>query len=173
MRHTAVTVECLIIETQLLDEYSRFPEVEIVKSLSAQTVIPIFDKVFSSMGIPENLKTDNGTPFQSSAFRNFANDLGFQHQRITPYWPEANGVTERFMRTIGKVCKCAQVDGKSWKQELYRFLRNYRATPHTSTVRPPATVLNGVPLKTKNCHKCLIHKMTNSFARKIRVRRTT
>ena len=27
----------------VLDEYSRFPEVEIVKSLSAQTVIPIFD----------------------------------------------------------------------------------------------------------------------------------
>ena len=122
---------------------------EIVKSLSAQTVIPIFDKVFSSRGIPENLKTDNGSPFQSSEFRNFANDLGFQHQRITPYWPEANGVAERFMRTIGKVCKCAQVDGKSWKQELYRFLRNYRATPHTSTGLPPATVLNGVPLKTK------------------------
>ena len=67
----------------VLDEYSRFPEVEIVKSLSAQTVIPIFDKVFSSRGIPENLKTDNGSPFQSSEFRNFANDLGFQHQRIT------------------------------------------------------------------------------------------
>ena len=29
-------------------EYSRFPEVEIVKSLSAQSVIPIFDKVSSS-----------------------------------------------------------------------------------------------------------------------------
>ena len=132
----------------VLDEYSMFPDVEIVKSLSAQTVIPIFYKVFSSRGISENFKTDNGTPFQSSEFRNFANDLGFQHQLITSYWPEANGVAERFMRTIGKVCKCDQVDGKSWKQELDRFLRNYRATPHTSTGLPPATVLNGVLLKT-------------------------
>ena len=63
----------------VLYEYTRFPEVEIVKSLSAQTVIPIFDKVFSSRGIPDNLKTDNVTPFQSSEFRNFANDLGCQH----------------------------------------------------------------------------------------------
>ena len=101
-------------------------------------MIPIFDKVFSSRGIPENLKTDNGTPFQSSEFRNFANDLGFQRQRITPFW-----VAERCMRTIGKVCKCAQIDGKSWKQELYRFLRNYRATPYTPTGLPPATVLKG------------------------------
>ena len=30
----------------VLDEYSRFPEVEIVKSLSAQTLIPIFDSLF-------------------------------------------------------------------------------------------------------------------------------
>ena len=133
----------------VLDEYSRFPEVEIVKTVSAQTVIQFFDKVFSSRGRPENLKTGNGTPFRSSEFRNFAKDLGFQHQRITPYWPEANGVAERFLRTNGKVCKCAQVDGKSWKQELYRFLRNYRTTLHTSTSLPPANVLNGVTLKTK------------------------
>ena len=43
----------------------------------AQSVILIFDKVFSPRGIPENLKTDNGTPFQSSELRNFANNLGF------------------------------------------------------------------------------------------------
>ena len=44
----------------VLDEYSRFPEVEVIKSLSAQIVIPIFGKI-----LPEKLKTDNGTPFQS------------------------------------------------------------------------------------------------------------
>ena len=133
----------------ILDEYSRFPEVEIIRSLSVQIVILVLDKIFSSRGIPDKLKTDNGTPFQSSDFRCFAKDLGFHHQRITPYWSEANAVAERFMKTIGKVCKCAHVDGKSWKQELYRFLRNYRATPHTSTGQAPATVLNSVPLKTK------------------------
>lgn len=133
----------------VMDEYSRFPEVEVIKSLSAQTVIPVFEKIFSSRGTPDNLKTDNGTPFQSEEFKRFAVNLGFLHQRVTPYWPEANGVAERFMRTIGKVCKCAQVEGKPWKRELYRFLRNYRATPHTSTGLPPATVLNGVPLKMK------------------------
>ena len=38
----------------ILDEYSRFPEVEIIRSLSAQPVIPVFDKICSS-------RTDNGT----------------------------------------------------------------------------------------------------------------
>ena len=133
----------------VLDEYSRFPEVEVIRSLSARTVIPVFDKIFASRGTPDKLKTDNGTPFQSEEFKKFADHLGFIHRKITPYWPEANGTVERFMRNIGKVCKCAQVEGKPWLQELYRFLRNYRATPHSSTGVPPATVLNGQSLKIK------------------------
>ena len=35
-----------------------------------------------------------------------------------------------------------------WKQELYKFLRNYRATPHTSTDKPPAELLFNRPFRT-------------------------
>jgi len=133
----------------VIDEYSRFPEVEILKSLSASTVIPLMDKMFASRGNPDKLKTDNGTPFQSAEFREFAEQLGFKHQKVTPYWPEANGCAEGFMKNIGKLVKCSQIEGRDWRRELYRFLRNYRATPHTTTGLPPATVLNGYPLKMK------------------------
>ena len=30
----------------VMDEYSRYPVVEIIQSLSARTVIPVFDKIF-------------------------------------------------------------------------------------------------------------------------------
>jgi hypothetical protein len=79
----------------------------------------------------------------------FANYLGFHHRRITPLWPKANGEAERFMRTIGKVIKAAQID-KNWKQELYKFLRNYRATPHSTTGVPPAQALFGKVMVHKN-----------------------
>ena len=36
-----------------------------------------------------------------------------------------------------------------WKQEMYRFLRNFRATPHTTTRVPPATALFGRAMRTK------------------------
>ena len=39
---------------------------------------------------------------------------------------------------IGKVLRTANAEHKNWKQELYKFLRNYRATPHTTTGRSPA-----------------------------------
>ena len=48
----------------VIDEY--IPEVEIVKSTSAKSVIPRLDAIFARQGIPNELKTDNGPPFQRS-----------------------------------------------------------------------------------------------------------
>ena len=53
----------------VIDEYSRFVEVETVSSTSAAAVIPKLDKIFATHGIPELLKTDNGPPFTSHAFK--------------------------------------------------------------------------------------------------------
>ena len=124
-----------------IDEYSRFPEVEITKSTSAYATITKLDKMFSVHGIPEEVKSDNGPPFQSEDFKQFSKHLGFRHRRVTPGYPQANGEVERFMRTLEKAVRCAIIDGKSWKQELYRFLRNYRITPHSSTGVPPGEAL--------------------------------
>ena len=131
------------------DENSCFPEVEIVRSTSANTVIPVLDKVFSSRGMPTVVKSDNGPPFQSDNFKQYAEQMGFKHQKVTPYWPEANGSCENFMKSLGKSCKNAQLEGRPWQQELFNFLRNYRATPYSSTGIAPATLLNGYPMKTK------------------------
>ena len=84
----------------VVDEFSRFPEVEIVTTTSARAVIPKLDNIFSRQGVPVVLKTDNGTPFNSSEFEQFARYLGFEHRKVTPYWPRANGEAEHFMRTI-------------------------------------------------------------------------
>ena len=125
----------------VIDEYSRFPVVELVKSTSAKCVIPVLDKIFATHGIPEILKSDNGPPFQSYEFRRFMEYCGIHHRRITPFWPRANAQAENFIKTLSKAVKTATVEGKSWKQELYKFLRNYRATPHVTTGKAPAELL--------------------------------
>ena len=53
------------------------------------------------------------------------------------------------MRTLEKAIRTAQIEGKPWKQELYTFLRNYRATPHTTTDVPPYDVMLQRPMRTK------------------------
>ncbi|KAK7919302.1 hypothetical protein WMY93_010586 [Mugilogobius chulae] len=101
----------------ITDDYSRYPVVEIVRSTSAVTVIPVMDKVFSMFGIPRVVKTDNGPPFNSVSFTQFAEYLGFHHRKITPLWPQANATAERFMRTLGKALRVAETQEEEKKRE--------------------------------------------------------
>ena len=43
----------------VIDRYSRFPEVEIVRSTKASTVIQKLDKIFATHGLPTVIKSDN------------------------------------------------------------------------------------------------------------------
>ena len=138
--------EYLLVVT---DDYSRWPEVEIVYSTSAQAVFPKLDAIFSRVSVPVVCRTDNGPPFNGHEFARFARTMGFEHRKITPLWPRANGEVERFMRTLKKAVQTAQMESGSWKQELHRFLRHYRATPHSTTGQSPSELLYGRKLRTE------------------------
>ena len=127
----------------LIDEHNRLPVVEILRSTSSEVVIPKLDSIFAMFGIPAVLKSDNGPPFNGNQMSQYASHMGFKHRKITPYWPQANAEAERFMRNLGKVVTTATVSGSPWKQQLYKFLLVYRATPHTSTKVSPAESLFG------------------------------
>ena len=45
------------------------------------------------------------------------------------------------MQPLGKALKTAKIEGRPWKQELDRFLLQYRTTPHTTTGVPPTELL--------------------------------
>ena len=133
----------------IVDDFTRYPEVEILSSLKASTVIPKLESVFARWGIPKVVKTDNGPPFNSKNFTEYAKISGFRHRKTTPLWPEANGEAERFVRTIKKAISAARIKHRNWQYEMWVFLRNYRATPHTSTKVPPATAMMGREIRTR------------------------
>ncbi|CAB3991864.1 Retrovirus-related Pol poly from transposon [Paramuricea clavata] len=132
-----------------VDRYSRFPEVEIVHSTRASTVIPKLDKKFSVHGIPDTLISDNGPPFNGDDYARYLKALGIQAKFSTPYWPQGNATVERFMRPLGKALKTATLEGRPWKQELNRFLLQYRSTPHCTTGVPPSELLFNRVIKGK------------------------
>ena len=92
----------------MVDDFTRYPEVEIISSLIAKVVIQKMEELFARWGTPKVVKSDNGPPFQSSDFADYALRSGFKHRRVTPLWPEANGEAERFMRTIKKAYQSSQ-----------------------------------------------------------------
>ena len=133
----------------VIDDYSRYPEVEIMTTITTKATLPRLDAIFSRHGIPDVLKSDNATTFRSQYFQNYASFMGFEHRKIEPLWPQANGCVERMMGTLNKTIISSQLEGRNWKQDLYAFLLNYRATPHSTTGVSPAEALFGRKIKTR------------------------
>ena len=49
--------------------YSKFPEVEIMKSTTASAVTNRLDRIFAVHGIPSEIYSDNGPPFANDAMK--------------------------------------------------------------------------------------------------------
>ena len=49
-----------------------------------------------------------------------------------------NGMVEKFNTALGKVIKSARALNKPWKQEMDKYLQNYRSSPHMTTEEAPA-----------------------------------
>lgn len=133
----------------VIDDYSRYPEVEIMSTITAKATLPKLDAIFARHGVPDVLKSDNGPTFRSQYFKNYASFMGFQHRKVAPLWPQANGSVERMMGTLNKTINASQLEGRNWKQDLNAFLLNYRATPHSTTGVSPAEALFGRKIKTR------------------------
>ena len=127
----------------VIDDYSRFPVIEVVRSTSFAQVGPKLHHMMALFGIPQLVKTDNGPPFNGAEFKTFADHLGFRHRKVAPAWPEANGEVERFMETLGKLMRTVEAEKKKWKEELETFARSYRSTTHPGTGYAPAELLLG------------------------------
>ena len=58
-------------------------------------------------------------------------------------------LAEHFNSTMMKVIRIAEVERKPWKEELQKFLFQYRTTPHTVTGVSPVEMLMGRKLRNK------------------------
>ena len=133
----------------MVDEFSRFPVVEVVRSTSAETVIPVVDGVFSLLGYPEVVKSDNGPPFSGHVWQSYMQENNVRHRKITPLWPQANAQAEAFNKPLMKALKSANISGKAWRKEMRQFLRAYRCTPHVTTAFTPHRLLFARDPRTK------------------------
>jgi hypothetical protein len=124
----------------IVDEYSRYPLAEMVKTTSFAAIQPVLRRVFATFGFPSVIKSDNGPPFQGHEFAEYMNHCGIRHRKITPLWPKANAQAEGFNKPLIKAIRAAHVEGKQWQETtILDFLQAYRATPHVSTKFSPIT----------------------------------
>ena len=82
----------------VIDQYSKYPEVDILKSTSFKKLRPKLDQMFGRHGIPETVTADNGPPYPSNDMEKYAKELGFKMNLVTPEDPQSNGFAEVFVK---------------------------------------------------------------------------
>lgn len=133
------------ITAVVVDSYTKYPVVEVIPSTAFHHLQPMLERTFALFGLPQVIKTDNGPPFQGGEFKQFLNQIGVKHRRITPQWPQANGEVEQFMRTLNKTLRIAAAEQSDPERAIHRFLREYRGTPHSTTQRSPWSLMLAGP----------------------------
>lgn len=108
-----------------VDRFTRWPEVQPLQDITAETVAKAFFEMWiSRFGCPETVTTDRGRQFTSHLFKALADLCGVQLRHTTAYHPAANGMVERFHRTL-KAAIMAQGE-QSWTDVLPMVLLGMR-----------------------------------------------
>ena len=97
----------------LIDKRTRYPVVESVRSTDFQNNKERLKHIFATYGTLRRIESDNGPPFNSKKFNEFAKQEGFQHHRVTALHPRANGEAERLMQNLNKTEQIANLQGKN------------------------------------------------------------
>lgn len=126
------------------DYATRFPEAFPLTTVTAPAVLRCLVQLFSRVGVPDEIITDQGTNFTSKLLQLFHQQLGITVIKTTPYHPQTDGLVERFNQTLKRMLqKFVSDNGRDWDQWLPFLLFAYREVPQASTGFSPFELLYG------------------------------
>ena len=117
-----------------------------MSSTETRRAWPIFETAFREYGLPERIRTDNGTPFASRGAGGLSRlsvwwvKLGIKHERIQPAHPEQNGRHERMHRTLKQeTLRPAAATSRAQQVRFDRFVKEFNEE------RPHEAIGNATP----------------------------
>ena len=132
----------------VVDRTTRWPEAIPIAETMADSVVQSFiDHWISRYGVPVTVTSDRGTQFTSEAWCMAVSKPGINVSVTTSYHLQANGLVERFHRTLKNALRCAIRTSQSWSRSLPWVLLGIRNAPKLDTATSSAEVVFGTPLR--------------------------
>ena len=121
------------------DYFSKYLIVRRLPNSSTHVVIKELGLVFTELGRPFVLRSDNGPCYSSREFHNFLSFYQVDHVTSSPHYPQSNGFAEALVGITKKLMEKSVKEGKLWNYGLFE----YRTTPTSSTFPSPLEMLTG------------------------------
>ena len=121
------------------DYFSKYLIVRRLPNSSTHAMIKELGLVFTELGRPFILRSDNGPCYISREFHNFLSFYQVDHVTSSPHYPQNNGFADTLVRITKKLMEKSVKDGKLWNYGLMQ----YRTTPISATLPSPLEMLTG------------------------------
>ena len=132
----------------ICDYFSKFPFLFQVKTTSFANLKDHLEELFSVEGIPDEIMSDNGPPFNGKEFSSYLTGLGIRHTTSSPNYPRSNGFIERQIQTVKRLIEKANSSGRSHQEAL----TGLRAQPLGDGLPSPSEILHGRSLVTRKAN---------------------
>ena len=128
----------------IVDYATRYPEAIPLPSIETERVCDALVEVFSRVGIPAEILSDQGSNFMSELMSQFCHKMGINKIKTSPYHPMTNGLCEKFNGTLKSMLKkFVSQDPKGWDKYVPYLLFAYREVPQASMGFSPFELLYG------------------------------
>ena len=128
----------------LIDIATRYPEAVALKDISTNSVIEALLSIFSRLGFPKEILSDNGPQFTSELMSEFQSMCGSKGIKTSIYHPQSNGHIERFHSTLkSKMKKVIREQPKAWHRYLPALMFACRDLPSETTGYSPFELMFG------------------------------
>ena len=124
-----------------VDYYSDYFELDRICDKKGKEVISKLKSQFARHGIPVQVFSDNGPPFSSKEFQEFASAYEFEHLTSSPRYPQSNGKIENAVKIAQSNCIMAKARDACSDPNL--SLLDYRNTPAEGVGSSPSQRLFG------------------------------
>ena len=131
------------------DRYSGWLEVERLPTNSFKHVRKIFLRWFRTYGVPVEIATDGGSPFQSFDYKNFCRTWDIRRRLSSAYYPQSNGRAEAAVKSAKRILEgnIDTISGALDTDAAARAIMAHRNTPMQDTGIAPSVMLFGHPLR--------------------------
>jgi hypothetical protein len=88
------------------------------KTTNTEKIVKELDTLFTIYGLPASIATDNVPQFVNATFKQYMEENGIAHGRITPLWSSANCKIERQNRSLLKSMNITNAEKKPLEMEV-------------------------------------------------------
>ena len=122
----------------VVDYMSHFPIIHQLTSMTAKVVIEHLKTIFSELGVPDVLVSDNGPCYTGGYFKAAMNNVGITHITTSPHHHQPNGLAERYVWIVkNPLSKAKETD-----KDYHEVISVYHNAPMSGKLPSPFELLN-------------------------------